>query len=320
MQVSYISALRDAIREIMTTDRASILMGMNISSGGIWGESAGLSEVVSRKRLIDTPYSVPSIMGAALGLSMSGAKPVVTVKGEYLLKAADTLANKISVNEYLTDGQFPSDILIVSEIKISANKSVQAVSIYESVFSQFPGLKVIVISSASDVKRMILSAFKENGPVLVLLCTDLLDSNAEENEEEYVFGSSQTLKEGEDVTLITYGTAVGKVMDAAEEAQEKGVSVEVIDLVCISDIDIKAIEESVTKTAKAIVVQDARKNLGIASEVVSKIVESEAFFYLEDRIIRICGKDECVPYSKEDYDSFVPCKEEILDAVLSIGK
>ena len=320
MQVGYISALRDTIKDIMLKDRASILMGMNISSGGLWGESRGLDEYVSQRRIIDTPYSIPSIIGSALGLSMSGARPIVTIKGEYLLKAADVIANKVAISDYITNNQFSSDVLIISEIDIDAQKGAQGVSIYESVFSQIHGLKVIAVSSAADVSRMVTAAYDCEGPVLVLLCTQSMDDVCEENTLPYEMGSSQILREGEDVTVITYGPAVKKVLMAADEAAEMGVSCEVIDVVCLSDIDIDLIEKSVIKTAKAVVVHDSRKNLGIASEVVSKIVESEAFFYLEDKILRVCAKDAVVPYSKDEFKLFVPSKEEILDAIVNMGK
>lgn len=317
--VSYISEIKDTLKDIMTTDRSTVLMGMNISSGGAWGESDGLSQAVSSKRLIDMPYSVSSVVSAALGLSQSGARPIVTIKGEYLLKTVDTLANKVAVNDYITNGSIPSNMLIISEIGMLPNKGVQAVSVYESVLSQIKGLKVYVIARVKDVRKILYGAYKYSGPVLVLLCSESMRDEGIRSEAEYE-GKAQVVREGSDVTVITYGAALKKVLSAAENASSKGVEAEVIDLVCISDIDMHTIEQSVEKTAKVIIVHNAGKNLGVGAEVAAKIAESEVFFYLEDRIIRLCGKDGHIPYSKEDCEKFVPSEEEILDAMLTIGR
>ncbi len=316
----YISEIKDTIKDIMLRDRATVLMGMNVSSGGIWGESADLSGAISKKRLIDTPYSIPTILGSALGLSMSGAKPIVTLKGEYLLKAMDVLANKIAISEHISNGQFPTNILILSEIRFKEFKGAQAVSVYEKMLAGIKGLKVLVIASAKDVRRVLTAAYEYKGAVMVLFCSDNMHEESCVSEEEYIPGKGILVREGEDVTVITYGTAIKKVLAAADMAQDEGVSAEVIDLVDISDIDMELIEKSVEKTAKVIIVHDSSRNSGIGAEVSAKIAESEVFFYLEDKIVRLCGKDEYIPYSKEDFDSFVPDKADILKAILNIGK
>ncbi|MBE6038155.1 MAG: hypothetical protein E7218_02985 [Anaerofustis stercorihominis] len=320
MQVEYISALQDAIKDIMLSDSSAILMGMNMSAGGNWGESYFLSDHISRKRIIDTPYSISSVLGAALGLAMSGAKPIVSVKGEYMLKAADTLANKIAINNYLTNGQYSSDMLIISELDISAQKGAEAVFAYESIFAQIRGLDVVCVSCAGDVKRVIKAAYENERPTLVFICTQKLKDSAEQNDDTYTIGNAKVIREGNDVTVITYGQAVSKVVDAAEEAYQKGVSAEVIDLMTLSDVDIKTIEKSVMKTGRVIVVQDAPKSFGICAEVISRIVESEAFFYLEENVLRICAKDAVVPYSGELFEAFVPGKDEILNGIIDLAE
>lgn len=318
--VSYISEIRDTLKDIMLTDRATVLMGMNISSGGLWGESDGLGEFISSKRLIDTPYSISSVAGAALGLAMSGAKPIFTVKGEYLLKAVDTLANKISVNTHLSGGSFPSNMLILSETGFSANKGVQGVSVYENIVAGIKGLMVLVISQVRDVRRILYSAYKYDGPVLVLFNTAALCDEGERSEVPYIAGKAQTVRSGDDVSVITYGPALEKVMKACELASEQGIETEVTDLVCISEIDMQAVEKTVEKTGHVIIVHDSRASHGVGSEIAAKIAQSEVFFYLEDRIIRICGKDIHIPYSKEECGVFTPSVEEILQAILTVGK
>ncbi len=304
----------------MTTDRATVLMGMNISSGGVWGESAGLGETISAKRLIDAPYSIATIVGSALGLAMSGARPIVTIKGEYLLKAIDILANKVASNEFITNGTIPSNMLIISETGILPYKGLQAVSVYESMFSQIKGLKVVTVSRPKDTRKILYSAYKYDGPVLVLLDSTTLYDETIRSEGDYEMGKANVIREGDDVTVITYSSATDKVLKAAEMAEEKGVSVEVIDLVCLSDIDMATIASSIEKTAKVIIVHDSPKSYGIGSEVAAKIAEDDVFFYLEDRIIRICGKDGHVPYSEEDVMKFLPDVSEILEAMVTVGK
>lgn len=317
-KLNYVQALNEAFKEEMRRDASIIVLGMNVSESGTFGETEGLSAEFGDDRVIDTPYSQGSIEGVALGLSMTGAKPVVMISGEYLLKAADTIANQIAVTDYMYTSQFATSMVMIADIGFRGELGPQLCQSSEAVFCQIPGLFVVCPSTAADLKAVFKTAVNTPAPVLLLLDKALFDVEFEvpdfTNKRE--FRSADVKREGSNVTILTYGSMTHKCLAAAERASaESNIECEVIDLISLSPIDMSAIVASVNKTGRVIIVHEARRNCGLGAELAASIIESEAFFYLESPIVRLCAKDLPIPYGKTDFEAIVPSTEDILAAV-----
>ena len=324
-------ALGAAAADKMAKDFSVLVLGNGVRENG--GRlSRGLYSAFGSQRVIDVPPSKDMGCALALGLAQTGAKPIIEIEGEYLLRALDVIANEIAVTEFMYDNQYASSVTIIAYTGFVKNASVQINQAYEAMLIQIPSLEVLCPSNPSDAYDFLTCALESEGPTVLVVEKSLAeyDFNAENISVTHTqdadkptnnpFEAKRILK-GEDVSIITYGSMVKECVAAAKAANiQKGISCDVIDIRSLNPIDYNTIIKSVSATGKVIVAHKARRTGGIASEIAAIIAQSEAFDYLEAPIIRICANDEYTGYADEYYDKCVPDKKDIYSAILKIAE
>ena len=285
----------------------------------ILGESPSRFPEELTPRVMEIPFGENIAASTALGLAMTGAKPIVFIKGEYLLRSLDVIGNEITLTDTIYNSQFDSAVVIMSDIGYSVHSGPQLSQSFESLFTQFPALSVVYPSNPSDAKALLKSAIKDDKSVLFLQNKSLLSETGEINDEEIEIGQAEIVRKGTEMTIVSYGAMVGISHKAAELANESGLSCEVIDLRTIHPFDLNTVVESVKKTGKLMIVHEARKTGGIGAEIAARIAESEALFYLERKILRVCTKDAAIPYSEKEYSKIVPNEEDVLKAIIQLS-
>ncbi|MCL1912682.1 MAG: hypothetical protein FWG10_02050 [Eubacteriaceae bacterium] len=306
---TYKQAIEEAIAESMAIDGAVVVLG-----------ARGLDfPEVYRSRVLDMPIGSNIAPSASLGLAMTGANPVLFLKGEHMLRYLDVIGNEISVIESMYNSQFDSGMVIILDIGYLPQTGPQLSQSFESVFLQFPGLTVVYPSNASDAKALLMSSIRLKKPVIFLLNKSLMDTSSDIADNPIPVGKSKVVLEGKDITIVAYGDMVNMALRASSLAAESGLMCEVIDLMTIHPIDMDPIVESIQKTGKIMIVHEARKTGGIGSEIAALIAESEALFFLDSKVMRVTSKDVDIPYNRNDYFKTVPNEEDILKAIIQLS-
>lgn len=304
-------AVDSVLKEILAEDKAVIVFD---------NDNSDLKKEFGETRVIDSVFGERMIVSCALGLAMTGAKPVVKICGANLLKALDIIANEAALTEYMYNEQFGSSLVIRSDIGYSPEQGPQLCQSFESVFAQFPGISVVYPSNSADAKALMRQSVKMKTPVIFFENNHIAQDGSEDPQNEPAIGKASIVREGKDVTIISYGPMIRVCNDAAQSALECGVSCELIDLCSISPVDMDTIVDSVKKTGKVMIVHEARKSGGIGAEISARIAGSEALFYLEGRIIRVCAADSPIPYNAEKFYEAIPSHEDILEAIMQLGR
>jgi pyruvate dehydrogenase E1 component beta subunit len=319
-QITYAQAIKEAMQEELRMDSSVLLLGEGVSTGGAYKATKGLCDEFGEERILDVPSSFNAITGTALGLAMTGAKPIAEIKGDFLLRCMDTIANQIAPTEDMLAAQFGSALVIRADIGYAPELGAQQAQSYESMFCQIPGLTVVYPSNAADAKGLLKTCIQATFPVLFLENKALYAKKEEVPEEtEYLEISKAAVKrEGTDLTVISYGVGVSACLDAAERAVTEEISCEVIDLRTIYPFDQKTVITSVMKTGKVLIVHEAHKIGGVGAEIAACIAESEAFDYLECPITRLAAKDIPIPYDETTYKTVVPNADIIYDKILEL--
>jgi pyruvate dehydrogenase E1 component beta subunit len=302
-------AIDAAIKEIMRADGSVVLIG---------GSDPELAAEFGQ-RVVNVPPGENIVASAALGLAMTGAKPIVRIAGSYLLRYADAIGNEIALADTVTNGQYDSSVIIVSDIGYAPNLGPQMSQSYEALFCQFPGLAVVYPSNPSDAAALLRAAVDYNRPVLFLENKRCLAEYGEMHAEDVRIGKSKLVRLGRDLTIVSYGPMVTTCLKAAQLAADSGILCEIVDLRTISPLDIEPVIASIKKTGKLIVVHESRRMCGLGAEVSAEIAESDALFYLDSKILRVCSRDVPIPYAKNEYQKAVPNEEDILKAIIQLS-
>jgi len=304
------NAFEEAIRTLMRADGSVVYLGE---------EHMGLSEEFEH-RVIAMPMGENVLSSSALGLALTGAKPIVSIPGEYLLRHIDTIGNEIALTQTVTNGQYGSGVIILSEIGNGPWLGPQLSQSYEALFSAFPGLAVCYPSNPADAGAVLFAAAEYPGPVLILTSRHASAAIAPSIPGGVAeIGKSYLSRVGDDVTIATYGPMLPVCLAAAETAMKSGLSCEVIDLLSLNPMDISLVIASIKKTGKLAIAHEARKSHGISAEIAAKIAESDALFYLDSKIARVCAKDIPIPYQKGEYAKAVPGEEAVLKAIIQLS-
>ncbi|MFA0816717.1 MAG: alpha-ketoacid dehydrogenase subunit beta [Anaerofustis sp.] len=320
-ELTYAQAVREALRQALNSDPSVILTGAAVTTGGDYGVTEQLNEEFGAQRIIDTPTSENGTVGMALGLAMTGALPIVEIKGNFLLRCLDTIANQIAINEFQTNAQYDSAVIIRSDVGYDPFLGPQKAQSYESMFCQIPGLTVLYPSCGADAIQLMNASVQLHKPVLFLENRAMYRQSQQVPDDTSLsvpIGKAHTLQEGTDVTIITYGPCVDLCRKAAERAKLEEINCEVIDLRTLYPFDKETIVDSVKKTGKAIIVHEAHLTGGLGAEIAACIADSEAFDYLEAPIKRIASDDTPIAYSPEQYRTAVPDVQKIYDIILEL--
>lgn len=293
--MTMIQAITDALRTELRNDPNVLIFGEDVGvNGGVFRATEGLQKEFGEDRVFDTPLAESGIGGLAVGLSLQGFRPVPEIQFfGFVYEVMDSISGQLARMRYRSGGRYNSPVTIRSPFGGGVHTPEMHADSLEGLMAQQPGLKVVIPSTPYDAKGLLISAIRDNDPVIFLEHMKLYRSFRQEVPEgEYTIplGKAEVKREGTDLTIVTYGAMVHESLKAAEELAKEGHSVEVIDLRTISPLDIETIVSSVEKTGRAIVVQEAQKQAGIASQVVAEISD-RAILSLEAPVLRVAAPD-----------------------------
>lgn len=320
-QMTMIQAITDAMRNELKKDENVLIFGEDVGkNGGVFRATDGLQAEFGEDRVFDTPLAESGIGGLAIGLALEGFRPVPEIQFfGFLFEVMDSVAGQMSRMRYRTGGRWNMPITVRSPFGGGVHTPELHADSLEGLVAQTPGLKVVIPSTPYEAKGLLISAIRDNDPVIFLEHMKLYRSFREEvPEEEYSIeiGKADVKREGTDVTLIAYGAMVHSSLKAAEELEKDGISAEVIDLRTVSPIDIDTIIESVKKTNRAVVVQEAQKQAGIAANVVTEIQE-RAILHLEAPVLRVAAPDTVYAFSDAE-EVWLPNHKDIVEKVHAV--
>lgn len=316
--LSYGKALTAALREEMAADERIVVMGEDAAVGGALGLLTGLVDEFGRERVRDTPISEAGFVGAAIGLAATGWRPVVDLMfAPFLWVAMDQVCNQVAKWRYMTGGQAELPIVyLMANGALGGEAAAQhAVSPY-SQFMQVPGLKIVIPASPSDAKGLTKTAIRDPNPVLLFEIPRLNGVTGEVPDGDYLvtFGEASVTREGTDVTIVGIGYLAHEALNAAESLDAEGISAEVIDPRTLVPLDVETIVDSVRKTNRLIVADEATPAASAASEIITSVVEV-AFEYLDSYPVRVCALNAPTPFSPTLEQTVLPDAQRIVDAV-----
>lgn len=318
-QMNMKEAIRDAMRVEMKRDPNVIVFGEDVGNvGGVFRATEGLQKEFGEERIFDTPLAESAIGGMAVGLGIQGFRPVAEIQFVgFIYEALDQMFVQAARMRYRSGGRYNAPIVFRTPFGGGVKAAELHTDSLEGLAIQTPGIKVVVPSNPYDAKGLLIAAIRDNDPVFFMEHLNLYHAfRAEVPEEDYVveLGKANVVREGSDVTIITYGMMVHTATKAAEELEKtNGIKAEVIDLRTLNPLDIDTIVASVKKTNRAIVVQEAQKTSGVAAEVIAQINE-KAILHLEAPVLRVAGPDTVYPFAQIE-DTWLPTPARVIAAV-----
>lgn len=315
--ITLLQAINQALRDEMRRDDSVLLLGEDIGkNGGVFRTTEGLFDEFGEKRVIDTPLAEAGIIGMSIGMALYGLKPVPEIQFmDFIYPAFDQIVSELAKMRYRSGGQLSVPMVIRSPYGGGIRGGLYHSQSAEAYFAHTPGLKVVIPSNPYDAKGLLISAIRDEDPVIFLEPKRLYRSlKGEVPDTEYTvpIGKAAITKEGTDVSVFAYGSMIPLCLEAAEKAKEQNISVEVVDLRTIVPLDIETILASVRKTGRAVVVYEAPKTGGFGAEISATIAEN-AIEYLEAPIVRVAGFDTPFPYTLEHI--YLPDSRRIFEAI-----
>lgn len=317
-QMTMIQAITDAMRVELARDEKVLVFGEDVGhNGGVFRATDGLQKEFGENRVFDTPLAESGIGGLAVGLGINGFRPVAEIQFfGFVFETFDAIASQAARMRYRSGGKYHSPITFRSPFGGGVKTPELHADSLEGLFLQTPGVKVVIPSNPYDAKGLLISAIRDNDPVIFLEHMKLYRSfRGEVPEGEYTIplGKANVVREGTDVTVITYGAMVHTSLKAAEELEKNGVKVEVIDLRTINPLDMETILASVQKTNRAVVVQEAQRTSGVAAEIMAQINE-KAILHLEAPVLRVTAPDTVFPFAQAE-DIWLPDVKRVIEGI-----
>lgn len=315
-QMTMIQAITDALRTELKNDPNVLVFGEDVGvNGGVFRATEGLQAEFGEDRVFDTPLAESGIGGLAVGLSLQGFRPVPEIQFfGFVYEVMDSISGQLARMRYRSGGRYNSPVTIRSPFGGGVHTPEMHADSLEGLMAQQPGLKVVIPSTPYDAKGLLISAIRDNDPVIYLEHMKLYRSFRQEVPEgEYTIplGKAEVKREGTDLSIITYGAMVHESIKAAEELEKEGHSVEVCDLRTVAPLDIETIIASVEKTGRAIVVQEAQKQAGIAAQVVAEI-NDRAILSLEAPVLRVAAPDTVFAFPQAE-SVWLPNVKDIIE-------
>jgi pyruvate dehydrogenase E1 component beta subunit len=319
--IQFREALREALSEEMRRDESVFLMGEEVAEyDGAYKVSQGMLAEFGEKRVIDTPIAELGFAGIGVGAAMNGLRPVIEfMTFNFSLVAIDQVINSAAKMMSMSGGQFTVPIVFRGPTASAGMLSSQHSQAFDNWYANTPGLKVIVPSNPYDAKGLLKSAIRDNDPVIFMESEQMYGDKGEVPEEEYLIpiGKADIKRSGSDVTIVSFGKIIKTCYTAADELEKDGVSCEIIDLRTIRPIDYDTIIESVKKTNRLVIVEEAWPLGSIATEVSFK-VQREAFDYLDAPVLRVTSADVPLPYAPTLIEAALPNAARVVSAVKQV--
>ncbi|MCG8562678.1 MAG: alpha-ketoacid dehydrogenase subunit beta [Hyphomicrobiales bacterium] len=319
-------AINEALDQEMTRDPSVIVMGEDIVGGtgspgedDAWGGVLGVTKGLYAKhgdRLMDTPLSESAYIGAAVGAAACSMRPVAELMFiDFMGVCFDEIFNQAAKFKYMFGGKAETPVVIRAMVGAGFRAAAQHSQMLTPVFTHIPGLKVVCPSNAYDTKGLLIQAIRDNDPVIFCEHKNLYEHESDVPEESYAipFGEANVVREGGDVSIVTYGQTVHRAVEAAESLASDGVECEIVDLRTLSPIDTDTVIESVENTGRLVCVDEANPRCSIASDV-SAMVSQEAFGSLKAGIQMVTAPHTPVPFSPSLEDLYIPSAEQIANA------
>lgn len=317
-EMTMIQAITDAMRTELKNDENVLVFGEDVGqNGGVFRATEGLQDEYGEDRVFDTPLAESGIGGLSLGLALQGFRPVMEIQFfGFVYEAMDAINGQMARIRYRSGGTQNAPVTIRAPFGGGVHTPELHADSLEGLLAQQPGIRVVIPTTPYDAKGLLISAIRNNDPVLFLEHMKLYRSfRGEVPEEEYTveLDKADVKREGNDVTIVAYGAMVHTALKAAEELEEDGINAEVIDLRTVSPIDVSTIIESVEKTNHVVVAQEAQRQAGVAATVVSEIQE-RAILHLEAPVLRVTAPDTVYAFSDAE-EIWLPTHKDIIEQV-----
>ena len=316
-KMTYRDAVRAGMREALLNDPLVFLMGEDVGRyGGTYACSKGFLEEFGPERIRDTPLSESTFVGAGIGAALGGMHPIVEVMTvNFSLLALDQIVNNAATIRHMSAGQFSVPLIVRIATGAGRQVAAQHSHSFEGWYAHIPGIKVLTPATVTDARGMLLTALKEPDPVFIFEHAYLYPMEGELDEAVSVdISTAAVRRRGKDVSLITFGGSLWKALQAANGLAEAGIDAEVIDLRVLRPLDHATIVDSVRKTHRAVVIDEAWRTGSFAAEVSAQIME-RAFYDLDGPVTRVCSAEVPIPYAKHLEDAALPSVEGITKAV-----
>ena len=319
--IEFREALREAMSEEMRRDPNVFLIGEEVAEyNGAYKVSKGMLAEFGEKRVIDTPIAELGFTGISVGAAMNGLRPVVEfMTFNFSLVAIDQIINSAAKILSMSGGQYSAPIVFRGATASAGMLSSQHSQAFENWYANCPGLKVIVPSTCYDAKGLLKSAIRDNDPVIFMESEQMYGDKGEVPEEEYLIpiGVADIKKPGSDVTIVSFGKIMKVALAAAAELEKEGINAEVIDLRTVRPIDYDTIIESVKKTNRLVIVEEAWPLASISSEIAFN-VQKNAFDFLDAPIRRITCADVPLPYAPTLIEASLPNTAKVIKVVKEV--
>ncbi len=319
--IEYREALREAMCEEMRLDKNIFLMGEEVAEyNGAYKVSKGMLAEFGEKRVIDTPIAELGFAGIGVGAACNGLRPIIEfMTFNFSLVAIDQIINSAAKIYSMSGGQYNCPIVFRGPTASAGMLSSQHSQAFENWFANCPGLKVIVPSNPYDAKGLLKSAIRDNDPVIYMESEQMYGDKGEVPEEEYLIpiGVADIKKPGSDVTIVSFGKILKVALAAAKDLEADGINAEVIDLRTVRPIDYDTVINSVKKTNRLVIVEEAWPLASISSEITFK-VQKDAFDYLDAPILRITTADTPLPYAPTLIEASLPNVAKVIKAVKEV--
>jgi pyruvate/2-oxoglutarate/acetoin dehydrogenase E1 component len=317
INTTYREAIRAALREALQRDERVFLMGEDVGRyGGCFAVSKGLLDEFGPERIRDTPLSESAFVGAGIGAALGGARPIVEIMTvNFSLLALDQIVNNAATILHMSGGQFNIPLVIRMTTGAGRQLAAQHSHSLEGWYAHIPGIKVLTPATLEDARGMLWTALEDPDPVLIFENGALYNMEGELAVDAGAVEISKAAirRSGTDVSLITYGGTLGKTMEAAQELARDGISAEVIDLRALRPLDTPTIIDSVSRTHRAVIIDEGWKSGSISAEIMARIMEN-AFYDLDAPVARVCSAEVPMPYPKHLEDAAIPQAPTIVAA------
>ncbi|MDN3724729.1 pyruvate dehydrogenase complex E1 component subunit beta [Aequorivita sp. SDUM287046] len=314
-------AIQEAMSEEMRRDESIYLMGEEVAEyNGAYKASKGMLDEFGPKRVIDTPISEMGFSGIGVGSAMNGNRPIIEfMTFNFSLVAIDQIINNAAKMRQMSGGQFNIPIVFRGPTASAGQLAATHSQAFESWYANCPGLKVVVPSNPADAKGLLKSSIRDNDPVIFMESEQMYGDKAEVPEGEYLIplGVADIKRKGKDVTIVSFGKIIKEAYKAADKLAEEGIECEIIDLRTVRPLDYEAVFESVKKTNRLVILEEAWPFGNVATEITYQ-VQNKIFDYLDAPIVKINTADTPAPFSPNLLEEWLPNSEDVIKAVKKV--
>ena len=320
-EIQFREAICEAMSEEMRRDETVYLMGEEVAEyNGAYKASKGMLDEFGDSRVIDTPISELGFAGIGVGSTMTGNRPIIEfMTFNFSLVGIDQIINNAAKIRQMSSGQFPCPIVFRGPTGSAGQLAATHSQAFDNWFANCPGLKVIVPSNPYDAKGLLKSAIRDNDPVIFMESEQMYGDKGQVPEEEYIIpiGKAEVKKHGSDVTVVSFGKIIKEVFKASEKLKEENIDLEIIDLRTIRPLDIETIIESVKKTNRLLIVEEAWP-FGNVSTEISHQIQNKCFDYLDAPIEKLNTADTPAPYSPVLLAEWLPNQSDVIKSVKKV--